>query len=209
MSALSPILRSLEGGLLAFWCPGCDEVHAVKVREGAAAGPSWTWNGNVDAPTFQPSILIRSGHYASHYEAGKHECWCTYDAAEIAAGRLPSGFSCSVCHSFVTDGQIQFLGDCTHKLAGQTVPLPAWTNDEHSPKEKTMTLLEGMKAAIAAKNDLIAKTQAEVAAIEETIKTHGAALEVEAETFLQKLEAEAHVLLDKAKAVIASVRAHL
>ncbi len=32
-----------------------------------------------------------------------------------------------VCHSFVTDGQIQFLGDCTHKLAGQTVPLSAWT----------------------------------------------------------------------------------
>jgi hypothetical protein len=28
------------------------------------------------------------------------------------------------CHSFVVDGQIQFLGDCTHKLAGQTVPLP-------------------------------------------------------------------------------------
>ncbi|MGT2429227.1 hypothetical protein ACU4HD_11865 [Cupriavidus basilensis] len=24
------------------------------------------------------------------------------------------------CHSFVTDGHIQFLGDCTHALAGQT-----------------------------------------------------------------------------------------
>jgi hypothetical protein len=30
----------------------------------------------------------------------------------------------SRCHSFVTDGQIQFLSDCTHELAGQTVPLP-------------------------------------------------------------------------------------
>lgn len=29
-----------------------------------------------------------------------------------------------ICHSFVTGGSIQFLGDCTHKLAGQTVPLP-------------------------------------------------------------------------------------
>lgn len=28
------------------------------------------------------------------------------------------------CHSFVADGQIQFLSDCTHALAGQTVPLP-------------------------------------------------------------------------------------
>lgn len=30
----------------------------------------------------------------------------------------------SVCHSFITDGNIQFLGDCTHALAGQTVPMP-------------------------------------------------------------------------------------
>lgn len=28
------------------------------------------------------------------------------------------------CHSFVTDGKIQFLGDCTHELKGQTVDLP-------------------------------------------------------------------------------------
>ena len=28
------------------------------------------------------------------------------------------------CHSFVTDGRIQFLADCTHPLAGQTVDLP-------------------------------------------------------------------------------------
>lgn len=30
----------------------------------------------------------------------------------------------SVCHSFVRDGRIQFLSDCTHKLANQTVDLP-------------------------------------------------------------------------------------
>jgi hypothetical protein len=28
-----------------------------------------------------------------------------------------------VCHSLIRDGQIQFLTDCTHELAGQTVPL--------------------------------------------------------------------------------------
>jgi len=72
---------------------------------------------------------VRSGHYAGHWKPGEG-CWCVYDAEEIAAGRPPSGFSCSICHSFVTDGQIQFLGDCTHKLAGRTVPLPAWANGE-------------------------------------------------------------------------------
>jgi hypothetical protein len=27
------------------------------------------------------------------------------------------------CHSLVTDGNIQFLDDCTHELKGKTVPL--------------------------------------------------------------------------------------
>jgi hypothetical protein len=39
------------------------------------------------------------------------------------------------CHSFVTDGKIEFLNDSTHKLAGQTVPLPDmpdWLKDERN-----------------------------------------------------------------------------
>ncbi|HAR38556.1 MAG TPA: ammonia monooxygenase [Porphyromonadaceae bacterium] len=29
-----------------------------------------------------------------------------------------------VCHSFIREGKIQFLSDCTHKLKGQTVEIP-------------------------------------------------------------------------------------
>ena len=29
----------------------------------------------------------------------------------------------AICHSFITDGSIEFLPDCTHELAGKTVPL--------------------------------------------------------------------------------------
>lgn len=29
----------------------------------------------------------------------------------------------TICHSWVTDGRIQFLADCTHELRGQTVDL--------------------------------------------------------------------------------------
>jgi hypothetical protein len=35
----------------------------------------------------------------------------------------------TVCHSYVTDGKIRFLDDCTHELAGKTVELedvPDW-----------------------------------------------------------------------------------
>jgi hypothetical protein len=33
------------------------------------------------------------------------------------------------CHSFVTDGVIQFLPDCDHELRGQSVPLRPFEED--------------------------------------------------------------------------------
>lgn len=33
------------------------------------------------------------------------------------------------CHSFIKDGRIQFLGDCTHALNGQTVDIPDWDEE--------------------------------------------------------------------------------
>jgi hypothetical protein len=30
------------------------------------------------------------------------------------------------CHSFITEGKIQFLTDCKHALAGKTVDIPEW-----------------------------------------------------------------------------------
>ena len=81
-----------------FWCPGCDGMHAVPTE--ACEPMRWGFNGNVEKPTFTPSILV-------------HE----------VPGHSPR------CHSFVTDGRIQFLGDCTHKLAGQTVEIPQWPDD--------------------------------------------------------------------------------
>ncbi len=100
MAALSKKLRSLEGGRLMFWCPGCDGAHQVGVGQGP--GPRWGYNGNPDRPTFTPSVLV------------------TYNGPDAGIDGAPP----AVCHSFVTDGRIQFLGDCTHALAGQTVDLP-------------------------------------------------------------------------------------
>ena len=86
-----------EGQHLLFWCPGCDGAH--RIRYGAEGSPRWTWNGDKVLPTFSPSILVNKGR------------------------QNPQGH---VCHSYVRNGQIQFLGDCTHALAGKTVDLPAW-----------------------------------------------------------------------------------
>lgn len=101
MSALGKYLRTLEGNLIAFWCPGCDREHHVSVAPHPAP---WGFNGNAEKPTFTPSVLV------------------TYDGADAGTDGAPP----AICHSFVTDGRIQFLGDCTHALVGQTVDLPEW-----------------------------------------------------------------------------------
>lgn len=103
-------------GYAQFHCPGCKSIHAVAVEP---ARNSWGYNENADAPTLTPSVLVRSGHYVGDGE----NCWCTFNAAR--PDETPD-FICEQCHSFVTDGRIQFLPDCSHELAGQTVDLPDW-----------------------------------------------------------------------------------
>lgn len=97
------------GRRVHFWCPGCDVAHGVTVE----APNSWTWNGDLEQPTFSPSVKVGGVQWekdAGFYKPRHH---------------VPAGAPI-VCHSFVVDGQIQFLGDCTHDLAGQTIPLPDW-----------------------------------------------------------------------------------
>jgi hypothetical protein len=105
------VLRVIENEMVGFWCPGCEEIHVISVAAGG-----WFFNGDYDTPTFSPSILVSGGHYASGWIGPN--CWCTFNL-EHPENR----FKCSICHSFVKNGMIEFLGDCTHSLAGQTVTL--------------------------------------------------------------------------------------
>jgi len=87
----------------AFTCPGCQNWHIVTIKANPEdPGPVWTWNGDTDKPTFHPSILVQST-YGENQEK-------------------------RVCHSYVRNGRIRFLHDCTHDLAGQTVELPEMDN---------------------------------------------------------------------------------
>ena len=99
-------LRSVEDHgvhyqALMFVCPGCQDedgqggLHMLPVNS-ADKQPSWSWDGNLEEPTISPSILTRGGRLGSE----------------------------GVCHSFLRAGVFEFLGDCTHALAGQSVPLP-------------------------------------------------------------------------------------
>ena len=97
------------GQLLMFWCEGCQTHHGPRVS--GPNGPVWGWNGDRERPTLTPSIRVQ-GTVALTDE----QC------ARVLAGE-PLEPEPLLCHTFVTDGQIQYLGDCTHALAGQTVDL--------------------------------------------------------------------------------------
>lgn len=91
-------------GSFGHFCPGCNSGHEISVEAKNHSGAQWTFNGDCERPTFAPSINLKinpPGH--EHYQPDVKS---------------------SVCHYFIRDGKIQFLGDCTHDLRGQTVDLP-------------------------------------------------------------------------------------
>ena len=52
-------------------------------------------------------------------------CW-TWNGSTSAPTLRPSVLTRddgTICHSWVTDGRIQYLADCTHEFAGQTMDL--------------------------------------------------------------------------------------
>jgi len=86
-------------GYYIFWCPGCERIHGIHTVENANgdSNPVWSFNGDMDKPTFSPSLLCR-------YTYGPNK-------------------EKRVCHSFIRDGVWEYLNDCTHKFAGQKVPM--------------------------------------------------------------------------------------
>jgi hypothetical protein len=137
MARLSPKLRSIRGGIM-HWCPGCQCAHLIFTSEGPDWPPAesalthpegtrkhgstgqewvvqnrqwvrlkWQYNGSIEKPTTKPSVRI----------------FVTDDEDET--GRpLPAPIERTLCHYFLTDGNLVFCGDSKHILAGQTVPLP-------------------------------------------------------------------------------------
>ncbi len=88
--------NAIPGGplLVGFHCPGCQFDHVVTTDETAPV--HWTVSDDLERPTMSPSIVVS---------------W------EYGGKKMR-------CHSFVRDGNIEFLDDCTHHLAGKTVILP-------------------------------------------------------------------------------------
>src|SRR5262245_53469210 len=56
-------------GLPAYWCPVCDHPHRIGIKGKPLGDVTWDWNGELDKPTFAPSIhsLVSEHNSLSHF----------------------------------------------------------------------------------------------------------------------------------------------
>lgn len=95
-----PGYKGSEHREYGFTCPGCKCDHSyVTQRDASYPGPVWEFNGNLESPTFKPSLLVNGN-------------------PKYLNPTTPR------CHLFLTDGVIDFLSDCAHEFAGKKYPLP-------------------------------------------------------------------------------------
>jgi len=80
------------------WCPACEMLHHFDDR--------WTFNGDMEKPTFSPSMLVSMNWTVQGEVDGE---------GNVRQNRR--------CHSFIRNGVWEFLRDCTHAMAGTNVPL--------------------------------------------------------------------------------------
>ncbi len=109
---MAKVKEYLDGDVRIRWCfmcQGCGHMHYLPTPDAHVPGDTliWGFNGDVDKPTFSPSLMLKTGKYADP----------NFD--DEGAPELST-----VCHSIVTDGMIHFCGDSTHHLSGQTLELP-------------------------------------------------------------------------------------
>lgn len=93
---VSPLLRKTVTGH-AHWCPACEQIHILPDR-------GWTFNGDVNKPTFSPSFK-HSGLRCANVNGRWNGEWHRNSDGSPADG---------TCHYIITDGRIQFCSDSWH-----------------------------------------------------------------------------------------------
>jgi hypothetical protein len=96
-----------EHGTYRFKCPAGHD-HFINTNIPNHLNAQWNFNGDLEKPTFTPSMLERSGYFVDSNLKGDEE-WLKANSYQ--------------CHFVITDGNIYFCDDCSHDLKGQTIEL--------------------------------------------------------------------------------------
>ena len=85
----------------AYWvyCPACKRAHRFLVENGVDPAEVWTFDGDLENPTFEPSLLVDGRWWRD------------------------GAWQPDICHSYLRAGFWEFLSDCTHAMAGLKVPM--------------------------------------------------------------------------------------
>lgn len=111
---VSKSLRKTNSGYM-HWCVACEELHPLP--------NSWSFNGNLEKPTFTPSF--KHTGIKTVKVNGK---WTGEWVLDADGAPVPE-----VCHYILTDGVVNYCADCTHPYAGKSVliaELPEFCRDE-------------------------------------------------------------------------------
>lgn len=104
---LSPVLwrkrRKVKPEMAYYlhWCQGCGHCHTYPTG-GISDRANWNFNGNIESPSFTPSMHI------------------FIPAMMLDGEQRPQR---TICHYYVTDGNIAYQMDSDHEFRGQTLPL--------------------------------------------------------------------------------------
>ena len=103
---ISPYLQRFEHSY-GFYCPSCKVLHTVRTDNRHAH--NWIFDGNVNKPTFNPSVKVE---------------WPQPDVN----GRY-------ICHFFVRSGKLEYCGDTTDReYSGKIVDLPELPTEWQDPE---------------------------------------------------------------------------
>ena len=89
-------------------CPA-GHYHYINTNVPNQQNAQWKFNGDLEKPTFTPSINERTGYYVDKDVKGDEDYL------------RDNSYH---CHFVITDGKIYFCGDCSHGLKGMTMELP-------------------------------------------------------------------------------------
>lgn len=106
MGQVNSKLRKTQNGYI-HWCPACKQMHQLL--------DSWWFNGNLESPTFTPSFK-HSELQTIRDELGK---WTGEWVLDSNGNPIPE-----ICHYILTNGILNYCGDCTHSMSNQSIPLP-------------------------------------------------------------------------------------
>lgn len=122
---LSKKLKQARPNVYMHWCPACKCQHFFYTNGGNEGKPSWGFNGNLESPSFSPSMHI-------HYDEptmDDSELDRLMKLRETDKSIVVPSVRITTCHYYLTAGKLIYMTDCPHELRGHTVDLPDYPKD--------------------------------------------------------------------------------